>query len=135
MADNPNGTSGSRWEPDPTDQPTERLAGPVEPDTQMIPGMQVEAPAAPAHKRRIPKAAAAVAIVAAATIGGGAIGLAVASNSTENVSDSSVTGEATPGTPTDLVTPELAPDGGFGGDHDGYGPGGHFGPHGTGGHR
>lgn len=115
MADN---RSGSRWEPDPEEQPTQKLADPMEP-----------AAAVPAPKRRIPGAVLAVAIVAAATIGGGAVGLALAGNGNQEVSDTAVTAE-TPN--TDGMLP--------GGEQrgDGFAPhgrdGGRFGHHGPGGH-
>jgi ferric-dicitrate binding protein FerR (iron transport regulator) len=119
MTDN---RSGSRWEPDPAEQPTGRLAGPV------IPGMQEEpsAPAPASPKRRIPRAAAAVAIVAAATIAGGAVGLALAGNNTQEASDTAVAGESG----TDPAVPDVQDSDGF----ERHGPGGHFGHHGPGRH-
>ena len=66
--------------------------------TEIIPGLGEEPAPAPAPvkpKRRIPKAVAAVAVVAAATIGGGAIGLALAGNQSPPVSDTAVTSEST----------------------------------------
>ncbi len=124
MADTPNERSGSRWEPDPSDQTTEQLGGPIETPTDMIPGLQSEPapPVAPAPKRRIPRAAAAIAIVAAATIGGGAVGLAVAGNRAQEVSDTAVTSESTPGD-------QGAPGGTTGGDQSG--PDGSTGTEGT----
>ena len=137
MADTPNDHSGSRWEPGPDEQHTQRRAGPVEPETQMIPGLGEEPTAGPAPKRRVPKIAAAVAIVAAATIAGGAVGLAVAGNATRDASDTTVT-ESTAGSSDGATQDPTAPDGadGFGPDRDGdgYGPGGQFGHHGPGGH-
>lgn len=133
MADTSNEKSGSRWEPDDSEHLTEDLTPASE--TEVIPGMAQEAPA---PKRRIPKAAAAVAIVAAATIAGGGIGLALAGNSAQPVSDTAVSGEPTAGANQgEGTTPDndgLLPSRG---DHDGdgYGPGGHFGHHGPGGHR
>lgn len=139
MADTPNDHSGSRWEPDPDEQHTQRLAGPVERETQLIPGLGEEQTAAPAPKRRIPKIVAAVAVVAAATIAGGAVGLAVAGNSARDASDTTVT-ESTAGSGNGATQDGIAPGGGpadgFGVDRDGdgYGPGGQFGHHGPGGH-
>ena len=137
MADTPNDHSGSRWEPDPDQQHTQRLAGPVAPETQMIPGLGEERTAGPAPKRRVPKIAAAVAIVAAATIAGGAVGLAVAGNATRDASDTTVT-ESTADSGDGATQDGIAPrgDDGLGPDRDGdgYGPGGQFGHHGPGGH-
>lgn len=148
MAETPNEHSGSRWEPESSDQVTEDLTPAGEQPTEVIPGLTDEpAPVPAAPKRRIPKAAAAVAIVAAAVIGGGAVGLALAGNRSQPVSDTAVTSGPNAGTQdqgTDGGT-GTAPDGGTGTaprfgdgdgrgyDADGDGEGG-FGHHGPGGH-
>lgn len=111
MADKSNEHSGSRWEPQADEQTTEYLAGPAEP-TEVL-----------RRPRRLPKVAAAVAVVAAATIAGGAIGLAVAGNRTEPAGDTATISEQ--GT---------APDGSTGTfDRDSDRPHG-FGHHGPGRH-
>lgn len=145
MAENSNDHSGSRWEPDSDEHVTQDLTPAGEQPTEIIPGLGEEAQPPAQPKRRIPKAVAAIAIVAAATIGGGAIGLALAGNRSEPVSDTAVTSESTAGTGqeqgaapdgTTGTAPGLGDNDGDGyGDHDGdgYGPGG-FGHHGPGGH-
>lgn len=127
MADAPNDHSGSRWEPDPSEQRTEQLGQP----TDVIPGLQTPAPAKP--KRRVPRAAAAVAIVAAATLGGGIAGMALAGNQTQDASDTGVSTDS--GGSTSEQQPFTGPDGGtLPEGRDGDGDHGHFG-HGPGGHR
>lgn len=149
MAENSNDRSGSRWEPESGEHTTEDLTPAGEQPTEIIPGLgeNHSPPAQP--KKRIPRTVAAIAIVAAATIGGGAIGLALAGNRSQPVSDTAVTSESTAGTGSGQGA---APNGstgtvpGFGdrdgdgygpgygdADGDGYGPGG-FGHHGPGGH-
>ena len=68
--------SGSRWEPDPDEQITQRFATP-EP---VVPGLQAESDPPAKTPRRFGKGMAAAAIVAAATVAGGAVGMAVAGN-------------------------------------------------------
>jgi hypothetical protein len=96
-------TSGSRWEPTPDEQPTQRLA--------------VERPADPAPaSRRLGRVVGAAAVVAA-TLAGGAVGAALAGNRTAEVNETAVVDDVTPG----QTRPYRDRDG------DGFGPrgGGH----------
>ncbi len=107
-------TSGSRWEPNADEHPTQRLAAAQPTDPDPAPG-----PAAPSP-RRAGRVVAAVALVAAATLAGGAVGMAVAGNRTAGASDTAVVDEgSTPG----QTQPYWDGDDGFGpgGDHRGFG--------------
>lgn len=131
---NDNAGSGSRWEPRPDEQVTQRLSPP-----DVVPGLTPE-PAEPPRRpaRRFGKGMAAAAIVAAATVAGGAVGMAVVGNRTAQVSDTAITDESDQapeadqgpgGLPDSGQLPDgsgqyAAPD--FDGDHDGFH--GHGGP-------
>lgn len=119
-------SSGSRWEPDPDEQVTQRLSTPPT-DASIVPGLAAEPSAA--RPRRFGRGLAAVAIVTAATVAGGAVGMAVVGNRTSQVNDptTDITGQdgttpngASPdGSTQDGTTPDgtvpdgTVPDGGF----------------------
>lgn len=105
MNDIPN--SGSRWEPGPDEQVTQRLSAPSGP---IVPGLVAE-PATPVGgPRRFGRRLAAVAVVAAATLAGGAVGMAVAGNRTSQVSDTTQVGTTQDGTSPSGTAPDGAYD-------------------------
>ena len=115
-------TSGSRWEPNADEHPTQRLAGAQPTDPDAAPGPAGSSP------RRAGRAVATVALVAAATLAGGAVGMAVAGNRTADASDTSDTAVVDGGAPQGFAPGESGPDWdgddhGFepGGEHDGFG--------------
>jgi len=90
-------SSGSRWEPDQSDQPTEIL-------TPWQPASDPE-PTPKRARRRLPTAAAVILALLLGGLGGTAFGLAVAGQRTEQSAET-----VDPGVSVDSASPEASPD-------------------------